>query len=235
MKAVVIIPTYNEAANLERMVEKLLSFGIDGLGILIIDDNSPDGTGVIADELAKRLPGVVNVLHRESKLGLGTAYIAGFKWALQHDIDLVCEMDADFSHPVDHIPRFLQEIEGYDVVVGSRYAPGGELDPSWGWSRKWISSIGNSYARLVTGLKVRDATGGFRCFRRQALEGLDLDRVRSSGFVFQVEMAYACQKKGYRVKELPIYFADRSQGKSKMSAKIIWEALWRVWQMKWRY
>ena len=231
----VVMPTYNEAANLPRMVETLFGLGIEGLSVLIVDDNSPDGTGEVADELATQHPGRVTVIHRPDKMGLGSAYVTGFKRALADGADYVVEMDADFSHPPATLRTFLPLMRDYDVVVGSRYVRGGQLDARWSPWRRLLSWGGNVYARAVTGLRVKDTTAGFKCFRAGALAGIDLDRVRSDGYAFQVEMAYACQRKGYRVREVPITFLDRTQGKSKMSRRIISEAAWRVWDIRFRY
>ena len=236
MKTTVVIPTYNEAENLPNIVGELLSLGIDSLHILIVDDNSPDGTGEVADELAGRYPHCLHVIHREKPMGLGTAYIAGFRYALAHGADYIIQMDADFSHSPSYIPQFLEKIVDYDVVVGSRYVEGGRLDERWGFGRYLLSWWANSiYTRLILGVKVRDATAGFKCWRREALEGIDLSRIRSSGYVFQVEMAYVCEKLGYRVLEIPIYFEDRRIGESKMSMSVKLEAALRVWEVKWRH
>lgn len=235
MKITVVMPTYNEAQNLPAMVRQILSLEVEGLQVLVIDDNSPDGTGEIADQLAEAHPDRVQVIHRERKMGLGSAYLTGFAHALEQGADLVFEMDADFSHSPQYIPQFLDRIRDCDVVIGSRYVAGGRVDPRWSLWRRLLSWGGNLYTRLVTGLKIRDTTAGFKCYRREVLEGLDLGRVRSDGYAFQIEMHYACQKKGYRLVELPILFGERSRGESKMSLKIIWEALWRVWQIRWRY
>ena len=234
-KITVVMPTYNEAANLERMVETLFGLGLPGLDIIIVDDSSPDGTGRIADELSARYPDRVRVIHRPGKMGLGSAYVTGFRRALAEGADFVVEMDADFSHPPATLFTFLELARDADVVVGSRYVSGGKVDDRWSLWRRFLSWGGNVYARAVTGLKVRDATAGFKCFHASALAGIDLERVRSDGYAFQVEMAYACQRKGYRVREVPITFLDRTHGKSKMSGRIIREAAWRVWQMKFRY
>lgn len=214
------------------MVDKVLGLNIEGLKILVVDDNSPDGTGKIADEIASKNPEKVEVIHREGKLGLGTAYIASFSSALAQNADFIIEMDADFSHSPEYLPQFLQESQNYQVIVGSRYARGGKVDPQWSFWRKFLSWAGNLYIRVVTGLKVRDTTTGFKGFRQEALKELDLTRIRSKGYFFQVEVAYACQKKGHRVKEVPITFKERVRGKSKLSGKIIWEALWRAWQLR---
>lgn len=236
MKLMVVLPTYNEAENLPEIVSAIFELNIDRTEILIIDDNSPDGTGQIADELAAKSQGGVNVIHRQGKLGLGTAYVVGFRYALEHGADYVVQMDSDLSHPPKYIPIMLEAIKDCDVVVGSRYIKGGGVDSKWSPLRRFLSWWGNSvYARLILGLSVHDATGGFKCFRREALAKLDLDKIRSQGYAFQVEVNYACQKKGYRVKEIPIIFPDRVKGKSKMSAAIALEAALRVWQIKWRY
>ena len=234
MKVVVVLPTYNEAENLPQMVEALLKLGIPGLEMLVIDDGSPDGTGELAERLAKEYPGKINVLHRKGKLGLGTAYVTGFKWAIEHKADRVVQMDTDFSHPVEKVPEMVNLADKYDVVIGSRYVKGGSVDLHWTWRRRKLSSWGNTYARCITGIKAKDVTGGFKCFTRQALEGLPLHKVGSSGFTFQIEINYLCRLKGYRVTEVPILFSDRVRGTSKMSSGIIIEGLWRVWQMKFK-
>ncbi|MBI4497683.1 MAG: polyprenol monophosphomannose synthase [Chloroflexi bacterium] len=236
MKTVVVLPTYNEAENLPLMVEQLRALPVVDLHVLVVDDNSPDGTGQLADELRQRYPDfVLAVLHRPGKLGLGTAYIQGFRRALELGADYVIQMDTDFSHPVEAIPRMLEAIASVDVVVGSRYTQGGQLDPSWGWRRRLLSWGANSFVRWRTGLKLQDTTGGFRCYRRRVLEALDFSRVRSDGFAFQFETAYAIQRKGFRFVEVPILFRDRTKGASKMSLRIILEAFWRAWEMKGRY
>lgn len=235
MKTMVVMPTYNEADNLVKIVAELMTLGLDELEILIVDDNSPDGTGQIAEELATEYGNRVHAIHRQGKMGLGTAYITGFRYALDNDAEYVIQMDADFSHSPSYIPLFLEKMRECDVVIGSRYAAGGRVDERWSPWRRFLSWGGNSYARVVTGLGIRDTTGGFRCFRRQALLDLNLDRIRSEGYAFQIEVAYACQKKGLRLCEIPIYFEDRSMGLSKMSSRIILEAMWRVWQMRWWY
>jgi dolichol-phosphate mannosyltransferase len=200
--------------------------------ILVVDDASPDGTGSIADELATVHPGRVAVVHRGIKSGLGDAYIDGFRRALAAGAQRVFEMDADFSHPVDAVPAMLRLAEDYDVVVGSRYIAGGRLDPRWSALRRFVSWGGNVYARLITGLRVHDTTAGFKCFRREALERIPLDEVRSQGYNFQIEMAMRCQKAGLRVAEFPIFFRDRDAGVSKMTPGIAVEALWRIWQLR---
>jgi dolichol-phosphate mannosyltransferase len=235
-KVMVVIPTYNEADNLPAMTGELLALGVPGLEILIVDDNSPDGTGRMADELAARYPQDMHVLHRSGKLGLGTAYVTGFGYALERGADFVVQMDADFSHSPRYIPEFLQAIAACDVVVGSRYVAGGRLDERWGWSRYLLSWWANSvYTRLILGIKVKDATAGFKCWKRATLEGIGLERVRSNGYVFQIEMAYLTEKLGYNVLELPIYFEDRRIGRSKMDVPIKLEAALRTWQIRYRH
>ncbi|MBI2857328.1 MAG: polyprenol monophosphomannose synthase [Chloroflexi bacterium] len=234
MKTVVVLPTYNEAENLPRMVVALLALGVPGIEVLVVDDGSPDGTGELADKLAAEHPRQITVLHRKGKMGLGSAYVAGFGWALQRGADRVVQMDCDFSHPVHKILEFLEQTQGCDVVVGSRYIGGGSVDPGWSWRRKALSAWGNRYARAVMGLRVKDATGGFKCFTRQALEALPLSLVGSGGFTFQVEINYLCKLKGHRVVEVPILFTERTRGKSKMSLGIVLEGLWRVWQIRFK-
>jgi dolichol-phosphate mannosyltransferase len=235
-KTMVVIPTYNEAENLPKMVGELLALGLPGLEILVVDDNSPDGTGKIADDLAGRYPDRVHVIHRSGKLGLGTAYVTGFHYALDRGADLIVQMDADFSHSPGYIPEFVEASQGSDVVVGSRYVAGGRLDERWSWWRYLLSWWANSvYTRLILGLKVKDSTAGFKCWRRATLEGIGLERVRSNGYVFQVEMAYLTEKMGYRFLEIPIYFEDRRIGRSKMSVPVKLEAALRTWQIRWRH
>jgi dolichol-phosphate mannosyltransferase len=235
MRIMAVMPTYNEAENLVQIVAELMILELDGLEILIIDDDSPDGTGQIADDLAEQYADQVHVIHRQGKMGLGTAYVTGFHYALDAGADYVVQMDADFSHSPSYIPVFLDKMQECDVVIGSRYVAGGRIDQQWSPWRRFLSWGANAYARVITGLRVQDATGGFRCFRREALGALDLDQIRSEGYAFQIEVAYACQTKGLRLGEVPIYFEDRSMGLSKMSWWIILEATWRVWQMRWRY
>ena len=235
MRTMVVMPTYNEAENLVQIVAEVMTLELDGLEILIIDDNSPDGTGQTADELAAQYSDSIHVIHRQSKMGLGTAYITGFRYALDLGADYVIQMDADFSHSPSYLHHFLEKMRECDVVIGSRYVPDGGVDKQWSPWRRFLSWGGNVYARVITGLRIHDTTGGFRCFRRQALLDLDLGRIRSEGYAFQIEVAYACQRKGLRLCEIPIYFEDRSMGLSKMSSWIILEAMWRVWQMRWRY
>jgi dolichol-phosphate mannosyltransferase len=235
-KLMVVIPTYNEAENLPTMVGELLALDVPGLEVLVVDDNSPDGTGKVADDLAHRYPERVHVRHRAGKLGLGTAYVAGFRYALDRGADLIVQMDADFSHSPAYILKFLEVIDDYDVVVGSRYVSGGQLDERWGWWRYFLSWWANSvYTRLILGLRIKDATAGFKCWRRATLEGIGLERIRSNGYVFQVEMAYLTEKLGYRFLEVPIYFEDRRIGRSKMTVPVKLEAALRTWQIRWRH
>jgi len=231
----VILPTYNERENLERFVTRLLEVyeanGLDGR-IIVVDDGSPDGTGQIADSLADSLDNL-SVIHRAEKQGIGPAYVAGFKQALATDTKYIFEMDCDFSHDPANIPAFLKAIEQADLVLGSRYVPGGKVE-NWGLLRRLISRWGGLYARLVLGIPVNDLTGGNKCFRREVLEALDLDAVSSQGYGFQIEMTYRAIKKGFRVKEIPITFSDRQMGQSKMSKKIVLEAVGLVWKLRLR-
>ena len=236
MKVMIVMPTYNEAENLPKVVKEIFSLGIAGLEILVVDDNSPDGTGTTAESLALKHPGRLHVLHRPVKLGLGRAYVAGFQHALDKGPDYIIQMDADLSHSPAYIPLLLEKMCDYDVVVGSRYVPGGKIDSGWSLWRRFLSWWGGCvYAPLILGLRVHDATTGFKCFRRQVLEEIDLRCMRSDGYVFLVEMAYVYQRMGYRVLEIPIVFEDRVLGKSKMSLRVALEAAWRVWEIRWRY
>jgi dolichol-phosphate mannosyltransferase len=231
----VVTPTYNEAENLPELVSALFTLSLPELSIWIVDDNSPDGTGTVAERLADAHPGKVLVLHRPGKLGLGTAYIEGFGAVLQSGADAIIQMDADFSHPPELIPRLIETLQVCDVAMGSRYVPGGGVDQRWPLWRKGLSMFGNVYARLVLGLSVRDATGGYRAWKRETLLGMPLEQVRSNGYAFQVEMAYLAQKLGFKFKEVPFYFEDRRWGQSKMSFGIQKEAALRCWQMRREY
>jgi len=233
----IVMPTYNEADNLPLIIEAIFDLQIDGLQVLIVDDNSPDGTGEIADRLAAQYEGQIFVLHREGKAGLGPAYIAGFKKAITLGADYIMQMDADFSHQPKYIPQLIAEIEsGYDMVIASRFAKGGGVDESWGVYRKLLSWFANRvYVPSILGLPIRDATGGFRIWRRNTLIGLDLDRVRANGYVFQVELTYIAYRLGFKIEEIPIYFPDRTRGESKMDIRIQREAALRVLQMRWRH
>ncbi len=236
MNPVVVVPTYNEAENVTPMVEALLALGIPDLGVLIVDDESPDGTGAIADDLVAQHPNRVHVLHRTGPRGLGVAYVDGFRWALAHGADYVVQMDCDFSHSPEYIPQFLAQIPNHDVVVGSRYVRGGQTDEGWGRGRWLLSWWANSiYTRLILGVETKDTTAGFKCWRRETLHGIDLSRIHSQGYIFQVEMAYITERLGYRVLEIPIYFPDRQVGRSKMSMSVKIEAAMRVWQVRQRH
>jgi len=226
-----VIPTYNEAENLPKLAKDLFNLGLDGLNLLVVDDNSPDGTGQIAENLGKESGDRVRVLHRVGKMGLGSAYIQGFKKAIAEGADFIGQMDADFSHPVDKIKPMVESLGKYDFVIGSRYVAGGKLDERWPLWRKALSGWGNFYARTILGMKVRDVTGGYKIWRRQTLEAMPLERIRSNGYVFQVEMSYVATRLGFRVTEIPIYFADRMWGQSKMNFRIQVEAAVRVWQL----
>jgi dolichol-phosphate mannosyltransferase len=220
VKVVVVIPTFNEAGNLAAMAEALFALPVPGLSLLVVDDESPDGTGRLADELAAAAGGRMSVLHRHGPRGLGLAYRDGFRLALERGADAVVQMDADFSHSPADVPRLVEKLAECDVAVGSRYVSGGRIDDLWGFSRFALSRSANAYARTILGLKTRDATAGFKCWRRSALEAIDLGRMGSGGYLFTVEMAYVSKKLGLRVAEVPIYFADRRVGLSKMSLKV---------------
>ncbi len=230
MKAMIIIPTYNEKENILKLIDVLMDTDPD-LEVLIVDDNSPDGTGELVEEAARQNPRV-HVMHRPGKMGLGTAYISGFRYCLQRtDIECVFEMDADFSHQPKYIPAFLRAAENFDLVLGSRYIPGGGVE-NWGLIRSILSRGGSLFARIMLGLPAHDCTGGFRCYRREVLQRLPLDEINSTGFGFQVEMLYACHRNGCRVGEIPIIFPDRREGTSKISKRIVIEALLMVCRMK---
>jgi dolichol-phosphate mannosyltransferase len=235
LKTTIIVPTYNEAENLEKLVAAVLALPLPDLNMLIVDDNSPDGTGEMAEKLGVQYDGRVKVLHRAGKLGLGTAYIEGFKFCIKDGAEAIGQMDADFSHPIEKIVELAETLESCDVVIGSRYVPGGSLDERWPIWRKALSRFGNFYARTILGLPSQDVTGGFRLWRRETLQGMPLDRVRSNGYVFQVEMNYIASRLGYTFKEIPIYFQDRRFGTSKMSFKIQMEAAIRTWQLPGMY
>jgi len=229
MKTLIIIPTYNELENLPRLLPEVLSKE-EGIHILIVDDNSPDGTAAFVENEMKN-NNRIHLIKRPSKQGLGTAYIAGFKFAIQNGYDFIFEMDADFSHDPKEIPRFLDEIKSADVILGSRYINGVNVI-NWPMRRLLLSWFANIYTRVITGMPLHDATGGFKCFRREVLEAIDLDRVTSNGYAFQIEMSFKAWKKGFKVKEIPIIFVDRVKGKSKMSKKIVREAVTMVWKLR---
>ncbi|NUQ11617.1 MAG: polyprenol monophosphomannose synthase [Gemmatimonadaceae bacterium] len=230
-KALVIVPTYNERENILRLIEAVLAQD-PRIEVLVVDDGSPDGTGALVDERAAADPRV-HIIHREKKLGLGTAYLAGFRWALERDYALVFEMDADFSHDPQHIPQFLETIAEADLVIGSRYREGRVTVVNWPIGRLLLSYFANVYARFVTGLPIHDSTAGYKCFRRKVLEAIDLSDVKSNGYAFQIEMHFRVWRKKFRVVEIPIVFVDRTEGASKMSKKIIREAVWMVWRLRW--
>ncbi len=226
-RALVVVPTYNEASNLPSLVPQILAQD-PRLEILVVDDNSPDGTGRIADGLAAGQGSRVHALHRPGKAGLGTAYLEGFRWALARGYDYVFEMDADFSHDPAHLKQFLTAIAGADLVLGSRYLGGKVTVVNWPMGRLLLSYCANIYARLVTGLRIWDLTGGFKCFRRHVLETIDLDRVHSNGYAFQIEMTFRAWRKKLKLAEIPIVFVDRTEGQSKMNRAIVREAIWMV-------
>jgi dolichol-phosphate mannosyltransferase len=229
MDKLVIIPTYNERENIEPMLEKLLALPY-GLDVLIVDDNSPDGTAALVEECQKKSERI-HLLKRPGKMGLGSAYRDGFRFALARDAEYIFEMDADFSHDPEAIGEFLRAAQDADIVLGSRYLHGVTV-VNWPLSRLILSYSANVYTRIITGLPLADATGGYKCFRRRALEGVRLDRVKSEGYSFQIEMSFRCWKRGFRIKEIPILFVDRRAGVSKMSRKIIWEAAGMVWRLR---
>ncbi len=230
-RALVIVPTFNERENIRRLVDTVLVQDAR-IDVLVVDDGSPDGTGTLVDEIVAQSERV-HVIHRARKMGLGTAYIAGFRWALERGYAVVLEMDADFSHDPIHLPQFLLAIEDADLVLGSRYQQGRVTVVNWPIARLILSYCANIYARAVTGLPVWDATGGFKCFRRSVLEAIDLDRVRSNGYAFQIEMSFRAWKRNFRIAEIPIVFVDRTEGASKMSNSIVREAVWMVWRLRW--
>ncbi|MBN2469528.1 MAG: polyprenol monophosphomannose synthase [Anaerolineae bacterium] len=233
-KTIVLVPTYNEAENLEHMVDALLALPINGLEIMVLDDNSPDGTGQIADRLAGEHPGLVHPVHRLKKEGLGRAYRDGYERALAAGADYIVQMDCDFSHPPEKLPEMLAKAQepGVDLVIGSRYVKGGSLDSEWGWHRKLLSRWANQiYVRLILGTRVEDATAGYRVWTRRVLEGINFEWIRANGYIFQTEMAYVTERLGFNIHEVPIHFSERSRGQSKMDFKIQVEAALRVWQV----
>ena len=227
----IVIPTYNEAENLPRLVSALFALPLPELRLLVVDDNSPDGTGQMAEDLGKQYAGRISVLHRPGKMGLGSAYRQGFQRALDDGAEAVLQMDADFSHPVEKIPQLAETLSGCDIVIGSRYINGGSVDENWPLWRKLLSGFGNLYARTILGLKNHDVTGGFRLWKAATLKAMPFDRIRSNGYVFQVETCYVASRLGFIAREVPIYFADRRWGKSKMNFRIQLEAALRVWTL----
>jgi dolichol-phosphate mannosyltransferase len=234
MRITIVLPTYNEAENLPKLVSALLSLPLE-LTVLVVDDDSPDGTGEIAEDLSHHHPGKVAVLHRAGKQGLRSAYIEGFRKAFALGSDVVVQMDADFSHDPMVLREMARRIDSSDVVIGSRYTKGGSLDERWPAWRKFLSAFGNTYAHTILAFPLRDVTTGYRMWRREALQHMPLDRIRSNGYIFLVEMAYVAYLMGYRITEVPIHFADRRWGKSKMSLKIQLEAAVRIWDVWWHY
>ena len=232
MKITIVIPTYNEAENIPVLVDALFSQGIPGLQILIVDDNSPDGCGRVADDLHEQYGNSLQVLHRQGKEGLGKAYIQGLDWALADGADVIGMMDADLSHPPEKLPAMLAALDEADVVIGSRYVKGGGLDEDWSFWRKALSAFGNFYARTILGLPIKDTTGAYRLWRRSALEATPFKESRSNGYVFIIELAYLAHLKGLNFKEVPIHFAERVHGVSKMSLRIQIEAALRVWKLR---
>jgi dolichol-phosphate mannosyltransferase len=231
-RVIVVVPTFNEAENLPRLVEQVLALPVATIEMLVVDDNSPDGTGKIADDLAAQNAGRVHAIHRAGKMGLGTAYLEGFKWALDHGAELIIQMDCDFSHDPKYIPQLVEAAETCDAVIGSRYTKGGKLDERWGVGRRFLSWWANSvWVRGILHTPVADNTGGFRAWRRATLVGMDLSRIRSTGYIFQVEITYVGIRLGYKFCEVPIYFADRKYGKSKMGFEVQIEAALRVFQV----
>ena len=235
MKTTIVIPTYNESANVRPMTKTLLGLDLPDTRLLIVDDESPDGTGLIADQLAEEHRGQVEVLHRHGEKGLGRAYVDGFGLALSQGAEAVVQMDCDFSHAPADVPRLLSHLDNYDVVIGSRYVEGGKTADDWEQGRVLLSWWANLYTRLILGSSIRDITAGFKAWRRETLVGIDLDAIRSQGYVFQVEMAYVANQLGYRSLEVPICFEDRRVGESKMTMSVKVEAALGVWRIWWRH
>ncbi len=231
MKSIIIIPTFDELNNIQKMIPILLS-SYPEMDILVVDDNSPDGTGEYVKKLSEE-NNRIHVLQRAAKSGLGTAYVAGFKYMLKNGFDLAFQMDADFSHDPKEIKNFLKEIDNFDLIVGSRYIQGVNV-VNWPMRRLLLSYFANKYSKIVTGLPMCDGTGGFKCFKRKVLEAIDLDSIHSNGYAFQIEMNFKAWKKGFKLKEIPIVFVDRIEGTSKMSKKIVREAVFMVWKLRLR-
>lgn len=231
MKKILVIPTYNEKENIQKIIPAVQKFDL-GLDILVVDDNSPDGTSTIVKKIAEKYQkDRIYVLDRKGKEGLGKAYIAGFNWALDHKYDVIIQMDADFSHDPKYLKEMLEQIKDYDLVIGSRYVKGGGTR-GWTIDRKIISRGGGLYSKTILGTKVNDLTGGFKCWRADLLKSIGLNKITSNGYSFQIEMNYRAEKNGAKIKEIPIIFVDRNVGQSKMSKKIVWEAIWKVWKLR---
>ncbi len=229
MKTLLIIPTYNEIENIERLVEIVLGKG-DDIDVLVLDDNSPDGTGLRVRFMQSSEPRL-HLIERPGKMGLGSAYVTGFKYALAHDYELIMEMDADFSHNPDDLPRLISAAQNKDLVIGSRYCNGVNII-NWPFKRLLISYFASKYVRVITGMPIKDPTGGFKCFHRKVLESINLDKILSDGYAFQIEMNFRAWVKGFRIKEIPIVFTERINGTSKMNRNIVWEAAWMVWHLQ---
>lgn len=235
MNITIILPTYNEAENIPRLVDAIFSLPRSDIHLLFIDDNSPDGTGKIIDGLVEEHPNRIQVIHREGKMGLGSAYILGFQHLFDTEVDVIGMMDSDFSHDPQKLPEMITALENADVVLGSRYVPGGSVDQDWPLWRKGLSAWANFYVRTILNIPVKDATTGYRLWRVEALKGMPIERIVSSGYVFLVEMVFLAYKLGYRITEVPIYFADRKWGKTKMNFQVQIEAAIRVWQVRFAY
>jgi dolichol-phosphate mannosyltransferase len=235
-KTTIVIPTYNEAENVPLMAEAIFALNLEGVQLLIVDDDSPDGTAAITKKLTEKYPGKIHLLHRVGRRGLGSAYVEGFRWAIEQGSDYIFQMDADFSHPPDQLPVMLRLIPDYDVVVGSRYVTGGRLDERWGWHRRFLSWWANSvWVHLWLGVKTHDATAGFKCWKSAALQKIDLGNVQSTGYGFMVELCYLAERAGLRIFETPIYFRERDLGQSKMSLKVQLHAAARVIEIRQRH
>ena len=226
MKIYIIIPTYNEKKNIEKLIRQIFNLGIKNLCVLVVDDNSPDGTGEAVEDIKKEFSSL-DIIHREKKLGLGTAYVAGFTKALSEGADFIFEMDADFSHDPSYISKILEAASENDLVLGSRYIPGGGVK-NWNFFRRCISRFGNLYAQIILSVPIKDLTGGFKCYKRKVLEVIDLGSLSSVGYNFQIETTYKAYKRGFRIKEIPIVFTERTQGKSKFHITIMLESFWKV-------
>lgn len=235
MQLTIVLPTYNEAENLPKLIPALFAQPLPGLKLLIVDDGSPDGTGELAEKIGEEYPGRIRVHHRKGKLGLGTAYIDGFKLALEDGAEAVGQMDSDFSHPVNKVPELIAALQHADVAQGCRWMQGGGVDENWPLWRKTLSRWGSVYSQAILRVPMRDVTGGFRVWRRTTLEKMPLERIRANGYMFQIEIAYIAHRLGFKIAEVPFYFPDRQLGESKMSGRIALEASFRVWQALWRY